>query len=207
MKNEKETRNQLLASAKKEFLEKGYMKASLRNICKNAGVTTGALYFFFQDKEDLFASLVNGPVEKLYEIMTLHYAKEIQNADAKIDIEGDRSEDMETAQQMIHYIYLYKEEFDLVLTKSQGTRFEHTVDRFVAVSEEHYRRLADEAARQLNKKKLDDYMVHWLAHMSVDAFVHMITHELTEEEAKKHIEDITTFVLSGWIRLVSRSFK
>ena len=46
----KETRQHLLECAKREFLEKGYMKASLRNICKEAGVTTGALYFFFKDK-------------------------------------------------------------------------------------------------------------------------------------------------------------
>ena len=46
----KETRKKLLECAKKEFLAKGYMKASLRNICKDAGVTTGALYFFFKDK-------------------------------------------------------------------------------------------------------------------------------------------------------------
>ena len=51
----KETRQHLLECAKREFLEKGYMKASLRNICKEAGVTTGALYFFFKDKEDLLA--------------------------------------------------------------------------------------------------------------------------------------------------------
>ena len=60
MKEEKETKERLLISAKKEFVEKGYLQASLRNICKNAGVTTGALYFFFQDKEDLFAAVV-GP--------------------------------------------------------------------------------------------------------------------------------------------------
>lgn len=58
MKEEKETKERLLISAKKEFVEKGYLQASLRNICKNAGVTTGALYFFFQDKEDLFAAVV-----------------------------------------------------------------------------------------------------------------------------------------------------
>ena len=62
----KETRQHLLECAKKEFLEKGYMKASLRNICKEAGVTTGALYFFFKDKEALFGALVEEPLKKLY---------------------------------------------------------------------------------------------------------------------------------------------
>ena len=54
MNDEKETVRKLSDSAKKEFMEKGFMKASLRNICKNAGVTTGALYFFFKDKDALF---------------------------------------------------------------------------------------------------------------------------------------------------------
>lgn len=59
---DKATREKLLESAKREFMEKGYMKASLRTICKNAGVTTGALYFFFQGKEDLLKELVEGPL-------------------------------------------------------------------------------------------------------------------------------------------------
>ena len=54
MEKDKATKERLLESARREFLEKGYMKASLRTICKNAGVTTGVLYFFFQDKADLY---------------------------------------------------------------------------------------------------------------------------------------------------------
>ena len=50
MGTDHETEAKLLASAKSEFLEKGYAKASLRKICANAGMTTGALYFFFKDK-------------------------------------------------------------------------------------------------------------------------------------------------------------
>ena len=37
----KQTEQKLLACGRAEFLEKGYAKASLRDICKAAGVTTG----------------------------------------------------------------------------------------------------------------------------------------------------------------------
>ena len=37
---DKETREKLIDSARKEFMEKGYNKASLRKICADAGVTT-----------------------------------------------------------------------------------------------------------------------------------------------------------------------
>ena len=62
----------MLICARAEFLEKGYQKASLRSICKKAGVTTGALYFFFQDKEDLFAAIVQPTIERVREIATQH---------------------------------------------------------------------------------------------------------------------------------------
>ena len=73
---ENETKTRILECAQTEFAEKGFMRASLRSICKNAGVTTGALYFFFKDKEDLFASLVKEPLEKVNAILLMHYQKQ-----------------------------------------------------------------------------------------------------------------------------------
>ena len=34
----------LLASTEAEFLDKGFIKAELKTICENAGITTGAVY-------------------------------------------------------------------------------------------------------------------------------------------------------------------
>ena len=72
----KETKERLIESARAEFSEKGYTKASLRKICADAGVTTGALYFFFKDKEDLFAAIVEQPFEELKKILFGHFAEE-----------------------------------------------------------------------------------------------------------------------------------
>ena len=45
-------------AAMQEFLDKGFQGASLRQIVKNAGVTTGAFYGYFSSKEALFNALV-----------------------------------------------------------------------------------------------------------------------------------------------------
>ena len=52
IQHDSETRKELLKCAKKEFMDKGFMGASLRNICQKAGVTTGAMYFFLQENVD-----------------------------------------------------------------------------------------------------------------------------------------------------------
>ena len=49
----KQTEQKLIRSGRAEFLEKGYAKANLRDICKAVGVTTGAFYFSFENKEAL----------------------------------------------------------------------------------------------------------------------------------------------------------
>ena len=58
-----ETKTRLLQSAVLEFSEFGFEKASLRRICSRADVTTGALYFFFQDKEDMELDLMPSSIQ------------------------------------------------------------------------------------------------------------------------------------------------
>lgn len=53
MSEQSATKANLIDAAKKEFLDKGYEKASLRKICADADVTTGAMYFFFKNKQRL----------------------------------------------------------------------------------------------------------------------------------------------------------
>ena len=55
---EQTTLHLILSAAMREFLEKGFKSASLRNIVKTAGVTTGAFYGYYDSKEELFEALV-----------------------------------------------------------------------------------------------------------------------------------------------------
>ncbi|MBR5753707.1 MAG: TetR/AcrR family transcriptional regulator, partial [Clostridia bacterium] len=56
---------------REQFLKYGYEKASLRQICAGAGVSTGALYNTFKNKEALFDALVRPTVAELDRILTL----------------------------------------------------------------------------------------------------------------------------------------
>ncbi|MBS6367053.1 MAG: helix-turn-helix transcriptional regulator, partial [Clostridiales bacterium] len=62
--NEK-LRADLLEAGKREFREKGYQSASLRSIASSLGVTTGAIYCYYTDKEALFDGLVKEPAQEL----------------------------------------------------------------------------------------------------------------------------------------------
>lgn len=204
MKQDKETKAKLLQSAKEEFMEKGYMKASLRNICKNAGVTTGALYFFFEDKEDLFEALTKETIEGIYKMMKEHYAEEsalmgsgVLHSEEMVEHEDDFA----IARSVIHQMYLHREMVLLVLTKAQGTKYENIADLFIEASEKHYWKMAQGMQAVYPEAVVDEKFIHWLAHEQIDAFFHMITHIEDEEEAVRFISQVVTFMLGGWYGL------
>ncbi len=63
------TEQRLLRSALKLFAEKGYEGTSIREIIEEAGVTRPVLYYYFQNKEDLFRKLVESIVQELIDKM------------------------------------------------------------------------------------------------------------------------------------------
>ena len=205
MKDDRETKEKLLASAEHEFMEKGYQGASLRNICKNAGVTTGALYFFFKDKDDIFASLVAPVLGSIRTMMEAHMQQELQEVKGELQ-EGkdDFSDDIYASLRIIHELYQNYDRVQLLLTKSQGSSLAGCIDEFVAFTEKNYRMLADAQAKVCGVAAPDDYTIHWMAHMQIDAFVHLLTHESDEEKAVAHLGDILKYLLAGWYALFQR---
>lgn len=63
------TRQLILKSAGKFFLEYGYQAAPLRKIASEAGFTPGALYGYFSSKEELFYALTDPMVERLMKVL------------------------------------------------------------------------------------------------------------------------------------------
>lgn len=202
MSEVKETKERLIESAKKEFLEKGFMKASLREICANAGVTTGALYFFFKNKEDLFGAIVDKPLSELIGFMMEHFSEDREILSSPIFYEHADGDHDEISAKLIHHLYANYDAFMLLLTKSQGSRYEGYVDKIADITDKEYIAIAEIMARQVPGKKVNRYISHWLAHMSTDAFVHMLTHESDEQRAIEYMKDIMNFIVSGWMEMI-----
>lgn len=198
MDKDNDTIELLLQSAKTEFLERGYARASLRTICKNAGVTTGALYFFFQNKEDLLKSLVEPPLKGLMEIVSEHMSYELETG-AEFVFADENSADIAAAKEAVRFMYGYYDEFLILLTKSQGSEYEDIADKFADMAEEHYKKLVNIAAKTRGVKKPSRYMLHWMSHLQVNAFVHLLIHEPNEKKALKEIEQIVVFLVHGWM--------
>ena len=58
-----EKRRAILDAAMEEFASSGYERASYNRIIERAGVSKGAMYYYFDDKEDLFTTVVQQVME------------------------------------------------------------------------------------------------------------------------------------------------
>ena len=195
-----ESREKLIECAKKEFLEKGFAKASLRNICSQAGLTTGAVYFLFKDKNGLLMAVVSGALGELTQLMQTHFAEE-ENLDIS-EYTFVAGEHDEFAKQMVGLLYSHYDEMMILLEKSQGSQFEDLPDRIIETLDAGYLRSAQKFADAMPGKRVNRYMLHWLSHIQVDAFIHLLTHERDKDEAEKKIKPVLDMLVKSWLEFV-----
>ena len=50
-------RQQIMVAAKRVFTDKGFSKATMEDIAKEAELSPGTLYLYFKNKDELYASL------------------------------------------------------------------------------------------------------------------------------------------------------
>lgn len=192
------TRELLIEAAKKEFLKKGYNKASLRTICANAGVTTGALYFFFENKADLYAAIVDPPLKELKAILIEHFNEDAEEARKLNSIEEADMDHTEISDRIVTHIYDNYDSIMLLLTASENTVYENVVDEFVDMLDKSIPPMV----ASMKGYKYDEYMSHWMSHISLDAFIHVIKHEKDVNKAKKRLSGILNYLVMGWVQLV-----
>ena len=106
-----DVRGRLIDAAKAEFLRCGYQKASLRTIAQAAGATTGAVYFCFGSKAELFHAVVDETADALRHLL-------IDGAEGE-DTGSVSGEDNDRA--FILCLHAHPEESLILLEKAEGS--------------------------------------------------------------------------------------
>ncbi len=199
MKREEDqgTREKLIEAARQEFLKKGYNKASLRSICADAGMTTGALYFFFENKADLFAAIVDPPLNGLKKLLYDHFSKDTAAMQAITSLDMIDLDHSLISDRIVTYVYENYDSFMLLLGSAENTVYENVVDEFADIID----RSICSMLSAFPGYTCDAYMSHWMSHISMDAYIQVIKHEKDVEIAKKRLRDILNYLVIGWMKL------
>ncbi len=65
-------REQIIDAALRVFAQKGFVRATNRDVAHEAGITTGLIYYYFRSKEDLFRAILEerSPVQAVAQVTT-----------------------------------------------------------------------------------------------------------------------------------------
>ncbi|MCR5825646.1 MAG: TetR/AcrR family transcriptional regulator [Oscillospiraceae bacterium] len=190
MTPDKSINPRILQSAREEFLSKPYERVSLREICQKAGVTTGAFYNRYKNKEGLFDALVAPTLETL---KTLSDATENFNYD-RLD-----SQDMrrvweltpETQRRIVEMLYADRDGFRLLLCHAEGTKYANFIHDFVSdVAARSYRFAEETYRRGLSPFLIDEEELHMLLTAYWSTMFEPIIHGLPKEKALRHSEAV-----------------
>ena len=193
-----DTQNKILMAAKTEFLELGFMGASLRNIVKNAGVTTGAFYGYYPDKKALFDALVVTSATTLQERMS-RLQENFADMPAKFQMSDMYSFSIESLRELFDFIYENFDAFKLLICHSAGTDYEHYIDSLVEIECANTERFTL-AMHSVGFPVADisANLNHVLANGYFSAIFEAVVHDMPRKDADEYVSGLTKFFHAGW---------
>ncbi len=200
------TRENILNTAKKHFLKDGIDGASLRNIVKEAGLTTGAFYKYFPTKESLFDALVDPYVEHIYQIYDNVLAEfEVLSPQEQTNHMMASSED--GIERIIDYVYDNYDSFRLLLKCGDSGKYADFIHGMVEremQSTLNYMETLQKAGVDVPIVKKD--LLHMISTGFFSAVFQIIEHDMEKDTAKANIAQLKEFQTGGWERLLDIKF-
>ena len=199
-----DTLEKIQQSALEEFSEKGFLGASLRQIVKNAGVTTGDFYGYFSSKEALFASIVEPHAAAL-----MGRFMEAQTGFAELPEKEQPAHMGESSgryvEWMVDYICQHREPVKLLLCRAEGTSYEHFIHNMVEVEVESTLRYM-EVLRRLGKDipPLNRSLCHIIASGMFNGLFEIVIHDMPREQAFQDVTQFRSFYTAGWLELMGQ---
>ena len=189
--------------AKEEFLELGYVNASMRNISAKAGLTTGSLYNRFRDKAELFEFIVGDSVKKVFDKF-----QEFNDAFSLDSVDSNQDEQIQYENSAMKFIidtmFDSYDSFDLVINKGLGSPYENFMERLIAVATENTKNYVFAHKSGVADPSVAEDITHLLNVALFDAISEIFRKHYTKEQADYYMRNIFRFYNAGWKAILDR---
>lgn len=182
-------RTELIRQGKKHFLLHGFEGSSLRQICNDAGVTTGAFYSNFEKKEDLFAVIVEPTVRDFRQMYEQVDARDLADLDSSLENEKTS----------IMFLAGHRDEFRLLFECSKGTPYEGFKERLI---EDVFMPIYQEFFDKYGGGHVDPALVRIILMMKFEQYMELAYGGYSPEEVSRLIAQLSVFSKEGLKALV-----
>ena len=197
-----EAHEKIIAAAVGEFMEYGFENASMRRIASEVGLTVGALYRHFPNKEEMFAALVEPTINELM-VKYREFCEQGYEVMKCGDVQQLWNESESETKWLMSFIYDHFEAFKLLICRSQGTRFESFVHDMAQLEErstlDYFERMK---AYNMTVNELSQKEFHMLVTANVSALFEAVIHDFGRDEAMHYAETLDAFFSAGWKKIL-----
>ena len=190
----------ILKAAQEEFLEYGFLEASLRRISAACNVSTHTIYTRFGDKAGLFEALVGEVAEAFFNSIKKMTENAEENGENSVGQQMDFANDGTIW--VLEYIYQYFDVFKLILCKSSGTKYENYLVRLSKMEAASYKKIIPLLLGE--NSGIDDFFIDQVCATGYEYLASAVKNDLTFEEAKKFMEKIMKFQQAGWEEMLEK---
>ena len=196
VRNKKMHRESIVGAATNEFLTYGFTDASMRRIASAAGMSVSGLYKHFASKEEMFAALIEPAYQGLLTLFHKEEGTQMAIIGAGKAVNWENGGDAKLA---VSYIYDHLDAFRLLVSKSQGTKYENYLHDIAVLEEEVTLSFMEEMKKQ--GIKINDFRMkelHLLTTANVNAIFQTVEHGFTREEALHYADTLDRFFSKAW---------
>lgn len=200
MRDKEATRLKILQVGKEEFLSKGFKDAYLRDIAKKAGVTTGAIYGHYPDKEALFCALVQPVADEFHKLREKGHAAYLSMSES--DLEQGKQNAFGPISQMLDYIYSHFDIFKLLICHGAETEYKNYISVLIEKETAAARGFLDKMKKAgMLKNGIDEEFISVVTHSYYSDVFEIVRRDMPRERADTYIDTLSSFYAGGWSTL------
>ncbi|ABR49966.1 transcriptional regulator, TetR family [Alkaliphilus metalliredigens QYMF] len=205
MSNELSVKEKIMHFAKQEFLYHGFKDASLRNIAAATGMTTGAIYTYFKDKNALFEAIVDPVCIQVKEIFDALSSSYYDTETVISDITIQKS--LDNFYLIYDFIYKHFDVFRLLVVEADGSSKSDFVHTIVDYEVKHTLAYLDRMKKKNNLYvEIDCSTLHIISESYINALLEPVRHNMSHEEALKNLDFLVIFYSGGWQSVFNELF-
>ena len=193
-------RNRILSAAKEQFMQRGYLKTSMREIADAVDVGVGNLYNYFENKDELFCVILRPVSDALERMLQEHHGA--KGADIMLICSEEYLKS--AVDEYISLINKHGELMKILLFHSQGSSLETLREDYTNRSTEIVKTWFAEMKEKHPEINVvvSDFMIHLQAVWMFTLFEEMLKHAIDSKEMEYIVHEYILFEIQGWRALL-----
>lgn len=193
-------RNRILSAAKEQFVQRGYLKTSMREIADAVDVGVGNLYNYFENKDELFCVILRPVSDALERMLQEHHGAKGTDIMLICSEEYLKS----AVDEYISLINKHGELMKILLFHSQGSSLETFREDYTSRSTEMVKTWFAEMKEKHPEINVvvSDFMIHLQAVWMFTLFEEMLKHAIDSKEMEYIVHEYILFEIQGWRALL-----